>query len=114
MRVNVYVPETLGERVRAELPDVNISAVLQEALRRLLDCGHERLVCADCGHDVPASEVAGVALLDFYRRLLWAWEPLVDRHGTAVGAAQVAKGVALELDVPGVDAMPLPRPARAA
>lgn len=112
MRVNVYLPDDLGEQVKAALPDVNVSAVLQDALRRLLDCDHERLTCADCGEVVDASAVAGAAMDALWRELLWAWQPLVDKGGTAEGAARVGKDVAVRLGVPGAERRPLPRPPR--
>jgi hypothetical protein len=112
MRVNVYVPDDLGERIKAHLPDVNVSAVLQDALRGLLDCGHERLRCDGCGELVDPEAVGGAALDAFYRELLWRWQELVDNRGTAVGAAQVAKQVAVEMGVPGAERRPLPRPPR--
>ena len=113
MRVNVYLPDDLGEKVRSELPDVNVSAVVQEALRHMLDCEHERLTCDGCGEVVDRSTVAGAAMADLWRDLLWAWEPLVDRHGTAEGAARVARDVAVRHRVPRADRIPQPRPSRA-
>ena len=110
VRVNVYVPDELGERIKADLPDVNVSAVVQDALRSLLECDHDRVACADCGEQV---DVVGEGLTRFWGELLWSWEPLVDRGGTAEGAARVAKSVAVRMGVPGADRMPLPRPTRA-
>jgi hypothetical protein len=112
VRVNVSVPDPLFEQVRENLPDLNVSGVLQDALRALLDCDHDRLVCACCDSPVSSDEVATTAQDRLYRALLAAWEPLVDSHGTAVGAATVAKRVALEVGVPAADSLPLPRPAR--
>lgn len=112
LRLNVYVPDELGDRVRTELSGVNVSAVLQQALRGLLDCEHERLACADCGELVDYSAAANEALESFWRELLHAWGPLVDRGGTAEGAARVAKVVAVELGVPGAEWRALPRPPR--
>lgn len=112
MRLNVHVPDELRAMVKEQLPDLNVSALLQDALRGLLDCGHERFCCAACGEGVDASVVAGDALAGFWSELVWAWEPLVDKHGTAVGAAQVAKGVAVAMGVPNAERVPLPRPPR--
>lgn len=114
MRVNCHVPDDLGDQIREHLPDVNVSAVLQAALRSLLDCTHERLVCADCGEAVDEEAASGAALDVFWRELLWAWQPLVDRGGSAEGAARVAKAVAVEMGVPGAERRALPRPPRAA
>lgn len=112
MRLNVYVPDDLGEKVRRSLPDVNVSAVLQDALRSLLECDHEQLACVTCGQVVEHSADVGEALETFWRELLYAWGPLVDRGGTAEGAARVGKEVALALGVPGAERRPLPRPPR--
>jgi hypothetical protein len=111
VRITIYVPDDLGEQVRST--DMNVSAVAQEALRQRLACGHERLSCAGCGDEVDRAEVGGAAMKALWRELLWAWEPLVDRHGTAVGAAQVGKGVAVRMGVPDAEHVPLPRPSRA-
>ena len=112
MRLNVYLPDELGEQVKEHLPNVNVSALLQDALRDLLECGHERLACAGCGEQVDPTVVAGAALDSFYAELLWRWQALVDNRGTAVGAAQVAKSVAVEMGVPGAERRSLPRPPR--
>jgi hypothetical protein len=96
-----------------DLPDLNVSAVLQQALRALIECDHERLACADCGEKVDPEAVGGSALDAFYAELLWRWQELVDNRGTAVGAAQVAKQVAVEMGVPGAERRALPRPPRA-
>lgn len=114
VRINVSVPDALIERVRAELPDLNVSGVLQSALRRLLECDHVRLVCGDCGEEVDPDDAAIIAdtLARFWRELLWAWQPLVDKGGTAEGAARVAKRVAVEMGVPGAERIGIPRPPR--
>ena len=111
MRVNVYLPDSLGELVRSA--DMNVSAIVQEALRQRLECDHERLTCSGCGGEAERSELAGEALGALWRDLLWAWEPLVDRRGTAEGAARVARDVAVRHGVPRADRIPLPRPSRA-
>ena len=94
VRITIYVPDDLGEQVRSA--DMNVSAVAQEALRQRLGCTHDHLSCAGCGDVLEHSDVAGAALAAFYDELLWAFEPLVDRGGTAEGAARVAKSVALQ------------------
>lgn len=114
MRVNVYLPDDLGERVKDELPDLNISAVVQQTLRNLLECEHERYVCADCGEDVDAVDVAREAMGLLWAELLWAWQPLVDRGGTAEGAARVGKEVAVRMGAARAETRPLPRPPRSA
>ena len=113
-RVTVYLPGELDAQVRENLPGVNISAVLQEALRQMLDCEHEHLRCADCGEAVDSSAAVGNALSKFWGELLWTWQPLVDRGGTAEGAARVGKEVAVRLGVPRAETQPLPRPTRRA
>ena len=110
MRVNVHVPDDLARRVKERLPDLNVSALVQQALRGMLECSHERVCCADCGDVVDPS---GAALKAFWGELLWEWEALVDRQGTAEGAARVGKDVAVRMGVPDADRMPLPRPPRA-
>lgn len=37
MRVNVYLPDELHARLRDELPDLNMSALVQRAVRDALD-----------------------------------------------------------------------------
>lgn len=114
MRINVHLPDGLAADVKEQLPDLNVSGLLQEALRSLLDCDHDSVVCADCGEPVDAVAVAGEAMGEFYAALLWAWEDLVDRGGTAEGAARVAKDVAVRMGVPRAETRALPRPTRAA
>lgn len=94
------------------MPDLNVSAVLQQALVGLLECEHERVVCEDCGVSVDGGADTLDALDRFWRELLHAWQPLVDRGGTAEGAARVAKVVAVEMGVPGAERQPVPRPPR--
>lgn len=115
-RKSVYVPDELIEQVDGQCPDLNLSALLQESLRRLLAgaCEHRRLTCQDCNASVSRAEVSAAAVGEFCRVLLAELEPLVDKLGTAVGAAQVAKRVAVEFGVPDAEHKPLPRPARAA
>lgn len=112
----MHLPDDLAASVREQLPDINVSAVLQDALRRMLEgeCPHNRLSCADCGSAVPRDQVGGEAAARFYRELLFELGPLVDQLGTAEGAARIAKRIAVELGVPGADRAPLPRPPRSA
>ena len=113
MRMNVYLPDDLGALVKDQLPDLNVSGLLQDALRGMLECGHELLRCDCCGEQVDPDAVAGAALEALYAELLWEWQALVDNRGTAVGAAQVAKRVAVRMGVPGAERRALPRPPRA-
>ena len=112
MRVNCHVPDDLAARVKDELPDLNVSAVLQQALQGLLECEHERYVCADCGEDVDAALVASEAMGLLWAELLWAWQPLVDRGGTAEGAARIGKEVAVRMGAARAETRALPRPPR--
>ena len=112
-RVSVYLPESMSERVREELPDLNLSGLLQQALEAALDCDHDRWVCADCGEDVDTTEVCRGAWAELYDELWWSLESLVDRRGTAEGAAKVLRDVAERMGVPGAGRRPLLRPNRA-
>lgn len=112
-RRNVYLPDELADLVERELPDVNLSALLQQALQSLLGCDHARLRCAGCAAPVERSAIADAALSAFYRDVMWDLHPLVSRGGTAEGAARVVKAVAQRNGhrVSAADA-PLPRPNR--
>lgn len=112
MRLNVSVPDQLVEQVREELPDLNVSAVLQRALRELIECEHERYLCADCGEDVEPDDIAREAMGLLWAELVHAWQPLVDRGGTAEGAARVGKEVAVRMGAAGAERRALPRPPR--
>lgn len=112
MRVNVYLPDELAESVRGALPGVNVSAVLQESLRRLLNCAHHDLVCRDCAQPIERHEVTRDALDRFYRELVDRLEPLVYRVGTAEGAVKVARDVARRHGIDYAVWHTLPRPSR--
>ncbi len=114
MRVNVYLPDELAERVRTELPELNVSGKLQEALREALDCHHARLECACCSAELSRAGLEARAVEYFYRELLHELGPLVDNAGTAEGAARIAKRLALDAGVAAADRLPLPRPPRLA
>lgn len=115
-RRNVHLPNDLATAVREHLPEVNISAVLQDALRQMLagQCPHARLTCADCGGRLHRDQVGGEAAGHYYRELLHELGPLVDQLGTAEGAARIAKRIALEQGVSGAERVSLPRPPRSA
>lgn len=112
MRLNVSVPERLVEQVREALPDLNVSAVLQQALRALVECEHERMVCADCGDPVDVVDIARESMGLLWAELVHEWQPLVDRGGTAEGAARVGKEVAVRMGAAGAERRALPRPPR--
>jgi hypothetical protein len=112
VRVNVYLPDELAEAVRDELPGVNVSGVLQEALRGLLACDHRSMVCTSCAAPVDAERLRTDAVESYYRGLIHELGPVVDNGGTAEGAARVAKRVALDHDVAKAERIALPRPPR--
>lgn len=101
------------EQVRSDMPDLNVSAVLQQALRNLLECEHERMVCADCGDPVDVVDIARESMGLLWAELVHEWQPLVDRGGTAEGAARVGKEVAVRMGAAGAERRALPRPPRA-
>lgn len=112
MRVNVWLPDELVAAVREHLPDVNVSKTLQAALRSLLSCKHDRMVCAECAQPVDLAALLDEAKSAFYSQLRWELEALVNNDGTAEGAARVAKDVAVAHQITAAKA-PLPRPGRA-
>lgn len=113
-RKNVSIPDDLLAAVAEHLPDLNVSAVVQDALRAMLEgeCPHSRITCTDCGQTLNRDAVSGEALSEFWAELLHEWQPLVDKGGTAEGAARVGKNVAVRMGVPGAERRALPRPAR--
>lgn len=113
MRVNVWIPDELAGSVRARLPDLNVSAVLQDALRERLGCHHDRAVCAACALPVDVHAAGTVRLERFYCDVLDALVDLVAHGGTAEGAARVVKDVATRHQLPVAAKRPLPRPTRA-
>jgi hypothetical protein len=110
MRVNVYIPDELAERVRAELPDLNLSKLVQSALSSARGCIHERVTCELCGALIGKAELSAQILEDFYREAMNRLEDLVRKCGTAEGAARILRDVALGHDVGRF--RPLPRPTR--
>jgi post-segregation antitoxin (ccd killing protein) len=112
-RLNVWVPDELDAALRAQLPGINVSKLLQEAIRGVLGCRHEQLACRRCALPIDRHALLDERLGEFYRDLLWSLEPLVNRIGTAEGAARIAKDVALRFQVPGAEDLPLPRPSKA-
>ena len=112
-RVNVYLPEELVALVRAALPGVNVSAVLQAGLRDLLDCPHPAAACAECGASIDLDERIDAALGAFYLDCLWELADLARRSGTAEGAARIVKSVALRHRIAVAERAPLPGMSRA-
>lgn len=112
-RLCVWVPDELAEVARQQLPGVNMSKILQEGLRARLGCRHDRLVCASCAEPVDHHQLVDEGLGRFYYDLHWRLAELVQRGGTAEGAARVAKDVAERHQVTAAKNLSLPRPTRA-
>lgn len=113
MRVNVWLPDELNATIKQELPDVNVSAVLQDALRALLGCRHDRVSCAACAKPVDLRSLIDEALCSLYLDLHWKFVELIDRGGTVEGAARVAKEIATRHRVSCAPNIALARPSRA-
>lgn len=111
-RVNVYLPAELQQVLRDKLPDVNLSQLLQEAIRGVLGCEHHELVCGTCAQPVDRWALVDERLGRFYGDLMWALEALVRRCGTAEGAARVLRDVGQRWQIGKADTIPLPRPSR--
>lgn len=112
-RKSVYVPEELWSRVEEELSGVNVSALLQEALRAALECSHDELTCLGCATSLTRADVAHERTEALYRDLMGKLEDLVRSGGTATGAAKVLRDVGRAHQVEAADILPLPRPSRA-
>jgi hypothetical protein len=100
-RLNVYVPDELEAAMREQLPGLNVSAVLREALHGLLRCDHAVVRCCGCSADLRRSALEIAAVAGFWRELAPELERLAWAQGTATGAAAVvwraagARGVAV-------------------
>lgn len=112
-RLSVYVPAELAETVRSRRPRLNVSKLLQTALVDALACRHDQLACARCAAEVDRIALRHDALDAFYVDLMWQLRELVDRVGTAEGAARVAKDVGERHQIPAAARTTLPRPSRA-
>lgn len=112
-RVNVYLPDELHELLRAELPELNLSQLMQEAIRGVLGCRHDELVCGRCAEPIDRAALIDAAMGAFYSDVMWELTPLVDRAGTAEGGARIVKDVARRHHVTRAETIPLPRPSRA-
>lgn len=111
-RLNVTMPDELAELVRREMPGLNVSGVLQEALRDRLVCDHRDLACRCCGAHVRRVDLEAVVLGAFFAEAMWRLREPVSRCATAEGAARVLANLARSWEVPEVDRTPLPRPTR--
>lgn len=112
-RINVTLPDEMIAWVRAELPGLNVSGVLRDALVALAGCEHRELVCACCGSTSSRRSIELTVLGRFYQEAVWALETPIRRCSTAEGAARVLCETARSWEVPTVDHTPLPRPTRA-
>lgn len=112
MRLNVHVPDELAALVKSQLPGLNVSALLQDALRARLDCDHHALACATCGTEISRREIVDAALSHFYGEIMWQLIGPVSRCATAEGAGRVVKSIAEGLGVTAVKTMPVPRATR--
>jgi hypothetical protein len=114
MRVNVWIPDELAATVRRALPDLNLSATIQDALRERLVCQHERAVCGSCSAPIDPWSLADTRLDRFYLDAMDALEDLMRSGGTVEGSARVLKEIAGRHHVPIAATRPLPRLTRAA
>lgn len=112
-RVTLSLPDELLDLIRESLPQLNISATLQDALRARLSCSHKVLACASCAASMEATEVIDEALSRFYGDALWDLGELVRTGGTVEGSARVLKSVAERHGVTKAIDTPLPRATRA-
>lgn len=114
-RVNVWLPQALFDVVRAQLPDVNVSQLLQEALRGALGCQHEQLACAQCAQPIDRWAMVDERMDGFFRDAMWRIGELVHTgKGTAEGAARILKERGQSWKIPAAQRYTLPRPSRAA
>lgn len=113
-RITLSLPDELLVLVRKEMPRVNISALLRERLVVLLQCEHQELACVRCAAPLPRRDLEDDAMGRLYKDVMWELRVLVDRVGTAEGAARVFKDIAEGHGVTAAAAYPLPRPSRAA
>jgi hypothetical protein len=112
-RVNVTIPTELLVEARSKLPDLNVSALVQHALRSALRCPHPALICAHCGLHVDLAIAARDRLDALYTDLMEALEDLLWSGGSIEGAARVVKNVGLRHGIPRAATRPLPRLTRA-
>jgi hypothetical protein len=96
-RVNVYLPDELAATMRAELPELNVSQLLQEALRDALRCEHHVVSCDRCAQPLDRMELRRETVQTFYDETLRQLTPLVHSRGTAEGAVRVLREVLVNL-----------------
>ena len=94
-RVNVWLPEAIYDTLRRELPDINVSRLLQMAIEGTLRCGHDQLECSRCGSRVDHQYLLSLGITRFYNDIHLAIGDLATRGGgTAEGAQRVLQDVA--------------------
>jgi hypothetical protein len=111
VRLNVWVPDVLAQRVREELPGLNVSATLRAALEAQIECRHRFCRCVACGAEVDLRAERSGALERFYRELVAELAPLVRSCGTAEGAGRLLAKVGHANGLRAAQA-PLVRPTR--
>lgn len=111
-RVNLSVPDDVLARVRADLPGVNLSATLREALGRLLRCSHDELVCSMCAGVIERRVMLDDVLGRFYDDAMWELRTAIAGGGTLEGFGTVLKRVATGYGVSKAATTPLPRSTR--
>jgi hypothetical protein len=108
-RLNVSVPDELVKQVRRAHPELNISAVLQEALRAALGCRHDhRLACGACGEELEPGDLEAAALSRFYATIMNLVSDAVFAGYTVEGVARVIRSWAQREGIPNADRIPLP------
>ena len=94
-RVNVWLNKDVYDTLRRELPDVNVSGLLRQAIESTLNCWHDQLECTRCGSQVDHQYLLSKEVTRFYRDARNAIGDLVDKgRGTAEGAQRVLHDVA--------------------
>lgn len=112
-RVNVWLPEELHTTLHERLPSLNLSELVQSAIRGVLGCRHEELACATCAEPISRWKLIDDALGRFYDDLMWRLEEHLHRGGTTEGTGRVMKDVAERHQISAAGRVPLPRLSRA-
>jgi len=94
-RVNSWLPQNVYDTLRRELPNVNVSKLLQLAIEGTLNCWHDQLECTRCGSRVDHQYLLSKEVTRFYEDVRHALTALVlTGRGTAEGAQRVLQDVA--------------------
>jgi hypothetical protein len=87
--------------LNAELPKLNVSRVLRDALLARLACRHEgALTCAGCGVSVEPAVLRLETRRSLYDEIYRRLAELVPHGGSVQGAARVVNNVAERFGVP--------------